>query len=260
MGLGCVEYMASKLRNVNFLGYGFVEATYEEIAVELDRLSQADGMALVVTPNVEHLVMLSGKGQPEHVVTPFRRAYDEARVRICDSRVLRMLAWTKGVRLTVLTGSDLTTHLFEHGWLDGRKVGLIGGDADMPRDLKARYPSIDIIQHIPPMGVLNNEPAIERIAEFLNSEQWNYVLFAIGAPRSEIIAQRVMTRGTAKGVVLSIGASIEFMLGRKKRAPRWMQLAGLEWAFRLATEPRRLWRRYLIDGPRILSIVAAWRP
>ncbi len=216
-------------------------------------------MSLVVTPNVEHIVMLQGKAYPERVTEEFVSAYQAASLRLCDSRILRALAWLRGVSLTVLPGSDLTMLLFEQGWLNGRKVALIGGDAAMPQDLKVRFPDVDIVQYIPPMGVLENEPAIERIAEFLQSDNWHYILFAIGAPRSEIIAHRIMCRGTTRGVAFCIGASIEFMLGRKRRAPKWMQRAGLEWAFRLLTEPRRLWRRYLVDAPKIISIFAAWR-
>lgn len=251
--------MSDKLRTVNFLGFEFVEATYGEVAAALDRLCQLPKMSLVVTPNVEHMVVLRGDGHSAQVSERFRLAYEAASLRLCDSRVLRALAWTRGIRLSVLTGSDLTAQLFEQGWLDGRKVALIGGDPDMPRDLQRRFPGVNVIQHIPPMGVLANEPAIEKIADFIENGTWHYVLFAIGAPRSEIIAHRVQNRGKAQGVAFCIGASIEFMLGRKRRAPKWMQLAGLEWAYRLITEPRRLWRRYLVDGPRILSIVAAWR-
>jgi N-acetylglucosaminyldiphosphoundecaprenol N-acetyl-beta-D-mannosaminyltransferase len=69
-----------------------------------------------------------------------------------------------------------------------------------------------------------------------------------------------MAIDTVQGVALCIGASIEFLLGRKTRAPRWMQMAGMEWIFRLLSEPRRLWRRYLFNGPRILSIVTRWQP
>jgi exopolysaccharide biosynthesis WecB/TagA/CpsF family protein len=60
-------------------------------------------------------------------------------------------------------------------------------------------------------------------------------------------------------VALCIGASIEFLSGARRRAPRWMQRAGLEWAFRLLSEPRRLWRRYIVEGPRIFVIWYRWR-
>jgi N-acetylglucosaminyldiphosphoundecaprenol N-acetyl-beta-D-mannosaminyltransferase len=80
----------------------------------------------------------------------------------------------------------------------------------------------------------------------------------VGSPCSEIIASRCAQRGGGRGVALCIGASIEFILGDQIRAPLWMQKAGLEWAFRLITNPVRLWRRYLVEGPKIFLIVAKW--
>jgi N-acetylglucosaminyldiphosphoundecaprenol N-acetyl-beta-D-mannosaminyltransferase len=60
-------------------------------------------------------------------------------------------------------------------------------------------------------------------------------------------------------VGLCIGASVEFLSGAKRRAPRWMQRAGLEWLYRLLSEPRRLWRRYLVKGPRVFKLWWAGR-
>lgn len=247
--------MSIDLRTTNFLGFEIADAAYPEVARCLDRLSLRDGVSLVVTPNVEHVVLLRGDSAPGVPVDAFRRAYDAATLLLCDSRVLQALAWFRGVRLEVITGSDLTAMLFKEGWLDGRKVAIIGGDDAMLADLRDRFPAVMLSQHIPPMGILENEPAIVAIEDFLKHEPWHYILFAIGAPRSEIIAHRLMAIEGIRGVVFCIGASIEFLLGRKARAPRWMQLARLEWAFRLAIEPRRLWRRYLVAGPKIISIV-----
>jgi N-acetylglucosaminyldiphosphoundecaprenol N-acetyl-beta-D-mannosaminyltransferase len=68
-----------------------------------------------------------------------------------------------------------------------------------------------------------------------------------------------MTRGASRGVGLCIGASVDFVLGDRPRAPRWVQRLNLEWAFRLASEPARLWRRYLVEGPRIFLLFWRWK-
>ena len=83
--------------------------------------------------------------------------------------------------------------------------------------------------------------------------------FAIGAPQSELVCALAVERGKARGVGLCIGASLEFLTGAKSRAPLWMQRAGLDWLFRLASEPARLWRRYLVEGPQIFLIWWRWR-
>jgi len=78
-------------------------------------------------------------------------------------------------------------------------------------------------------------------------------------PQQEILALRVAQAGGAVGVGLCIGASLDFLTGRKARAPLWMQKASLEWLHRLLSEPGRLWRRYLIEGPRIFRLTMRWR-
>lgn len=247
--------MQSELSTIDFLGLRFPDASYGGVAAELDRLSRQAGLSLVVTPNVDHVVMLHDAKEDRQTADRFARAYNAAAMHLCDSRILQTLAWTKGISIPIVTGSDLTALLFEDGWLDGRNVALIGGDDAMLASLRARYPAINLAQHVPPMGILGKEAAIVEIEEFLKTREWHYIFFIMGAPRSEIIAHRVMESGSVRGVAMCVGASIEFILGRKARAPKWMRAARLEWGFRLLSEPRRLWRRYLVKGPRILTIV-----
>lgn len=250
--------MATNLPTTRFLDLDFVDAGYPQIAAELDRMSRSRKPAFVVTPNVDHIVMLH-QGKPDAITEQFRSATAAAAMLTCDSSVLQALARVRGVKLSIVTGSDLTAYLFEHGCFDNRRVALIGGDAAMVEELHHRYPAISLTQHVPPMGVLGSEAAIADIENFILENPSDYILFAIGAPRSEIIAHRCARIPGATGVALCIGASIEFLLGRKARAPRWVQRLRMEWAFRLLNEPRRLWRRYLVSGPQVFLIVGKWQ-
>jgi exopolysaccharide biosynthesis WecB/TagA/CpsF family protein len=250
--------MATDLPTIRFLDLDFVDADYAQIAAELDRLSRSGTFSLVATPNVDHIVMLN-QSNPDATTEQFRSATAAAALLTCDSRVLQTLAWFRGVKLPVVPGSDLTAYLFELGCFDNRRVALIGGDAAMVEELRQRYPAISFAQHVPPMGVLASEVAIEAIESFILEQPFDYILFAIGAPRSEIIAHRCTRLPGAVGVALCIGASIEFLVGRKARAPRWVQRLRMEWAFRLLSEPRRLWRRYLVSGPQVFLIVQRWQ-
>ena len=242
--------MRTELNPVDFLGVEFANVTYEEAAAELESLSRSDSFSFVVTPNVDHVVMLH-EGEDEAIRQQFKAAYEAAALRLCDSRILQVLAKAQGTDLKVVTGSDLTAHLFTGGHFNGKKVAIIGGDKAMVPELRVRFPKVDFVQHIPPMGVLKNPDAAVEVETFLASQSCEYALFAFGSPQSEIIAHQCAKAGHSRGVGLCIGASIEFILGRKARAPAWMQKARLEWAFRLCSEPRRLWRRYLVVGPRI---------
>lgn len=249
---------AAHLPTTSFLGLDFVTASYAEIASELDRLSRSGRLSLVATPNVDHVVILDSVPQDD-IAKRFHNAIAAAAVLSCDSRVLQTLALIRGVKLKVATGSDLTAYLFQKGHLDGRDVALIGGDEAMLDELNQQFPAVRLSQHIPPMGVLDNESAIQAIEAFIGGHAFDYIFFAIGAPRSEIIAHRCSQNAGTVGVALCIGASIEFLVGRKARAPRWVQSLRMEWAFRLLSEPRRLWRRYLVTGPKILRIVYKWQ-
>jgi exopolysaccharide biosynthesis WecB/TagA/CpsF family protein len=248
--------MLTEPSTTEYLGVEFANLSLGEVVVELDRLSKSDSFAYVVTPNVDHLVMLH-EGQDAVVRERFNKAYKAAALRICDSRILQLLAKFRGISLELVTGSDLTAFLFEGGHLSGKKVAIIGGDEAMLPELRERFPRIELVQHIPPMGVLKNQLAADKIEAFIAANPCQYVLLAIGAPQSEIVAAQCLKVGGPKGVGLCVGASIEFVLGRKARAPVWMQKARLEWAFRLLQEPSRLSKRYFIDGPRILQIMVS---
>jgi len=241
-----------------FLGIEFASASYQEVASEVGRLSERTHFSYIVTPNVDHALMLNDKA-PDPRVSDFRDAYASAYMRLCDSRILQKLARLHGIKLEVVTGSDLTEYLFKNGLLAGKRIAIVGGDEGMVPSLEARFANIDFIQHCPPMGVLGNEAAIEEIVNFLQTENADVIFFAIGAPQSEIIALKCLLAGQTRGVALCIGASIEFILGRKRRAPIWMRRLSLEWAFRLLSEPRRLWRRYLVEGPQIFVLAARWK-
>lgn len=250
--------MPTKLPESNFLGVDFVHSNFEQVAQELDRLSQREAFSYIVTPNVDHVLMLNPKATDASTVA-FQNAYEAAEMRLCDSRILQKLAGFHGIKLDVLPGSDLTAYLFQNGFFVGRKIALVGGDKEMVPELLARFPSLEIVQHSPPMDVLHDEPAIENIIAFVQEESPEYLILAIGAPQSEIIVHRCLQTRSFYGVGLCIGASIEFLLSRKARAPIWMQRVGLEWLFRLLAEPRRLWRRYLLVAPRIFALAAKWR-
>lgn len=76
----------------------------------------------------------------------------------------------------------------------------------------------------------------------------------LGAPKQERWMAKHVGQVSAP-VLIGVGAAFDFHTGRKPQAPRWMQRAGLEWFFRLTTEPRRLWRRYLINNPRFIALI-----
>lgn len=246
------------ITEIEFLGCRF--ARLDEAAACDWVIERAGGrvFSYVVTPNVDHVVRLDrerrGAG-PEGL----RHAYDDADLCLCDSRILALLARRSGIRLPVVTGSDLTARLLSTPLPAGTRIALVGGN-DRQRDWLAKaQPQAELFHHRPPMGLRTNLTAQTDAAAFVEDVLPSITLFTVGAPQSEIVAHLIKSRGRARGVALCVGASLEFLSGEKRRAPRVLQATRLEWLFRLANEPRRLWRRYLVEGPAIFRIWHRWR-
>lgn len=237
-----------------FLGLEFDTLDEPSAVREVLSLSRKSSFSYVVTPNVDHLVRLHRQRDDASLWA----AYRSATLRLCDSRILGALALFSGVKLAPVPGSDLTTRIL--GTQDDLPTALVvGGNEALMNDLRALYPRITWFHHAPPYGLARNPAAQREVADFVENCSAGLVFFAIGSPQSELICATLAARRRTRGVALCIGASLEFITGAKRRAPRWMQRAGLEWLFRLASEPGRLWRRYLIEGPAIFRVWWRWR-
>jgi exopolysaccharide biosynthesis WecB/TagA/CpsF family protein len=249
---------AAAAAETEFLGLRF--ALLDEAAAHgwVVARSRLPSFSYVVTPNVDHVVRLHGTAAgPDGDVV--RGAYDQADVRLCDSRILALLARRSGLRLPVVAGSNLTARLLSAAWPAATRIALVGGNEAQRRWLAAAHPEAEIFHHQPPMGLRTDPTAQAAAAAFVEEVQPHITLLTVGAPQSEMVAQLVKQRGRACGVALCVGASLEFLSGEKRRAPGFIQAAKLEWAFRLASEPRRLWRRYLVEGPAIFGLWWRWR-
>ena len=242
----------------NFLGLPIALLPFGEAVDAVFARADADTFSYVVTPNVDHVVRLDRlPGEP--VGRAFAAAYEAAALVLCDSRILQRLARLSGLSLPLVPGSDLTRALLADPRIAGRTLAVVGGGEELLSALDQRVPGVRFVQHRPPMNLLRDGEAMAAIERFVAETRADIVFFAVGAPQSEIIAHRCLAADRSRGVGLCVGASLEFIVGDKRRAPGWMQRAGLEWAFRLGSEPRRLWRRYLVEGPRIFVIWARRR-
>jgi len=206
----------------------------------------------VVTPNVDHLIRY-------HEDAGFRALYADASYVLLDSRFASyLLRLTRRVRLPVCTGSDLTAALFRDVIGKDDRIVLIGASAAQAEDVRRKFGLTDLRHHNPPMGFIKDADAVEATLQFIEAASpFRFCFIAVGSPQQEVVAQRLRARGSARGMALCIGASIDFITGNERRAPRWMQRFGLEWAYRLSQNPRRLARRYLVRGPRFFSYVHA---
>lgn len=236
-----------------FLGLEFDLIELPGLCAWIAGRDAASPFAYVVTPNVDHMVRLADADDP------VRAAYRAADVIICDSRVLARAARFAGVALTVAPGSDVVAALFERVFGADDRICVVGARAGDVARLRARYPALDIVHIDPPHGLRDDAPARAAAAAAAAAAGARVTLLAVGSPQQELIAHHMAQSGNARGTALCIGASVDFIVGAQRRAPLVVQRAGMEWAWRLASDPRRLARRYLVDGPRIFPMIWRWR-
>jgi N-acetylglucosaminyldiphosphoundecaprenol N-acetyl-beta-D-mannosaminyltransferase len=246
--------MPIKRATTRFAGVDFHALHWSEAVAAITGAAARGQRLSIVTPNVDHIVRMDRLGD-DPLGQRYRAAIRDADLCLCDSRIVSRLARLRGVNLPVVPGSDMTATLFREHIHAGDQIAIVGGDEETVTLLQTTHPDVEFIQHIPPMGMLKNEAAMDAAARFIIDTPAKYTFVAVGSPQGEILVQRARALGANTGVILSIGASIDFVTGRLTRAPRWMQKLGIEWAHRLFSEPKRLWRRYLVDGPRIFAIV-----
>jgi exopolysaccharide biosynthesis WecB/TagA/CpsF family protein len=229
---------------VPLLGLLFDDISLDGAVDALLARPAAAPFAYVVTPNTDHLARLRR-------IPALAQVYRNSWFCLLDSRLIARLADALGLpRPNVVTGADLTQHLLDR--LDGERAVVIGMAAGDFAQLQARYPRVSFTHYLPPMGLLHDTEAFYLARDFGVAAQARFTFIALGAPVQELLAFAMLRHGDARGTALCIGAALEFAAQTKRRAPEWMQRAGLEWLHRLARDPVRLAPRYLLDDPPVL--------
>jgi N-acetylglucosaminyldiphosphoundecaprenol N-acetyl-beta-D-mannosaminyltransferase len=217
----------------------------------------ADGGGRVVCAANVHMVM-EAWDDPSFAAT-----LAGADLVVCDGRPLVWSCRLHGVRDARQTrGLDLMLAVCRLAARRGLKVGLYGGEPavaeEVRRRLVARFSSLDVcFLWSPPFRPLTEQEDADAV-EAIAAAGVQILLVALGCPKQE--RWMVERRQRLECVMLGVGAAFDMVAGTIGVAPPWMQRAGLEWVFRLAHEPRRLWRRYAIHNSRfiVLALVRWW--
>jgi N-acetylglucosaminyldiphosphoundecaprenol N-acetyl-beta-D-mannosaminyltransferase len=230
----------------------------EAVARVMDALEAGRG-GQIVTPNVD-------------IVAAARRSVGLRALIAASDLVVAdgaPLVWASKVAGTPLparvAGSDLVWSLSEAAATRGLRIALLGGTPDgaaRPTEraadlLEARYPGLKVVgAWCPPMGFDRDESQWCALVERIAAAAPDLVYVGLGFPKQEHVTVRL--RAVAPNAwFLGCGASIDFIAGYRRRAPKWMQRTGTEWLFRMLSEPRRLARRYLKDDvPEAVRLLA----
>jgi exopolysaccharide biosynthesis WecB/TagA/CpsF family protein len=235
-----------------FLGLHFDPIGPEEAARAIaSRARRGDAFAYVATPNVDHVVRLDGKPQ-------LRAFYANAWLNLCDSRILEIFAGLSHLNMPAAPGADIVELLFNSHIDHDDAVTIIGGTPQMIDGLRVKFGLTNVRWLDAPHGLKDYATARATCVAFIRENPSPFIFLAVGSPQQEMIANEVVAAGGCIGVAVCCGAALEFLAGDVVRAPKWMRSNRLEWLYRLCSEPMRLWRRYLVDGPRIFGIWLRW--
>ncbi len=187
----------------------------------------------------------------------FRNIVNQADIVVPDGRPIYWAQKILGAQQAQQTrGMDLTFSLCNLASTENIAIGFYGASentlCDMQKNLRIKYPNINIAYaYSPPFRDLTQDEK-EAVINNINNSGTKILFVGLGCPKQEIwMAEH---KEQLHCVMLGVGAAFDFIAGNKKHAPKVMQTLGLEWFYRLLSEPKRLWRRYLYTNPKFIML------
>jgi len=219
-------------------------ASLDIVAERILEKARYPHVAYVCVANV-HMIVTAERDQS------FRKIMNHASIVTSDGMplvwVLRMQGHKQAERVA---GPDLTVKLCERTQDEGIPVYFFGGTTETIEKLKKavamRFPRLRVVGYEAP-PVLPQHPEVDpKVVARVRASGARIVFVGLGCPKQEFWMEAYSKELNA--VLIGVGAAFDFLAGTKCRAPVWMQKSGLEWLFRLASEPGRLWKRYLVTN------------
>jgi exopolysaccharide biosynthesis WecB/TagA/CpsF family protein len=250
VGLDDPQEAASDVPTVPILGVGVCKFTQEQAVQAVDRLA-AKGVCQMLAYVNAHTLNLAVHDRELH------DALNRSTLVMNDGIGVDLAARMRGERFPEnLNGSDFTVQLLELAATNRWGVFLLGGEPSIAETASKRL--IERIEGLHIVGTCHGftGESDDLLARRVRGAGAAMLIVALGSPAQEIwIARNLAATGALVGV--GVGAFLDFSAGKVVRAPRWMNVVGIEWCFRLILEPRRLWRRYVVGNP--LFLLRAWR-
>ncbi len=196
--------------------------------------------------------------------TLLRKISDEADMTLVDGKPLVWIAkHHKHPVKAKVSGSDLVPKLCEVAALKGYSLFILGGKDGVAEKAKARleqmYPGIRIVgTYAPPFGFEKNAEELRKTNDLISAAKPDMLIACLGCPKQEKFIYENSAKYDAL-VSICAGATVDFLAGNVKRAPRWMSDHGFEWLYRFTQEPKRLFKRYFVDDMKIIKLMWKYR-
>jgi N-acetylglucosaminyldiphosphoundecaprenol N-acetyl-beta-D-mannosaminyltransferase len=234
------------MRTVSLMGARFSDVSESDAVDTIVRAAMARRGHWTITANLDHLRRYTRDQQVEALI-------DGADMVVADGTPLIWASRLAGIPLSQrVAGSDMIWSICEAASGHDASVFLLGGDPGVAERaagvLVDRFPDLEIAgTFCPPVGFERDEVQLDRIERELQRTAPRIVLVGLGFPKQDLLIER-LRRGMPQASFVGVGISLSFVAGDVTRAPEWTHKLGLEWAHRLLKEPRRLVRRYLVQG------------
>ena len=243
------------LNRMRFLNTYVDNVTEAEAIKHIEKCIKDRKIGHVITPNVDQIVRIEKDPY-------FKEICDNAELLLVDGHPLMWIAKWYGTPIKEkICGSDLVPHLCEIAAQKGYRVFLLGAAEGVAvkaaKVLEEQYPGINIAgTYSPPYGFEKDEAEINKINSMLKESKADLLFVGMGVPKQDrFIYENMKTYQIPMS--FSIGAAIDFIAGEQKRAPHWMTNHGIEWIYRLFRDPKRMFKRYILDDMKIFRL--AWK-
>ena len=249
--------MENKIKKQKFLNTYINNITMKEAIDEVDKMIINKEKGYVVGINVDVVMKME-----EDLL--LREISDKANLTIVDGKPLIWISkLQKKPIVEKISGSDLVPNLCELANDKGYSIFIIGGKsgvADQAKiKLEEKYKRIKIVgTYSPPIGFENNEKELDTINQMINKAKPDLLFACLGCPKQEKWIYNNIEKYNAK-VSICAGATVDFLAGNIKRAPKWISNIGLEWFYRFLQEPKRLFKRYFIDDIKIIKLMKKYK-
>ena len=245
------------LHRMKFMNSYIDNCTLSEAIVYIERCIRERKIGHVITPNVDQIIRIEKDDY-------FKKICDNADLLLVDGTPLLWIAKWYGTPIKEkICGSDLVPKLCEIAAQKGYKVFLLGAAegvaAKAAENLKIKYPGLRVTgTYSPPYGFEKDKKEIAKINQILFDSKSDLLFVGMGVPKQDIFIYENM-RNYQIPMSFSIGATIDFEAGVQKRAPVWINRMGMEWLYRLVRDPKRMFKRYIINDMKIIWLIWKYR-
>lgn len=245
------------MSRMKFMNIEIDNLTMDETLKSIDNLIQKNKNAYVLTPNVDHIVQLETNVE-------LKASYEGADLILTDGKPLQWIAKLYGTPIKEkVSGSDLFPLLCNMAAKKKYRMFFLGAAegvaAKAAKNLMIRYSGLQVVgTYSPPYGFEKDEAELLRIQQMIKNVNPHILIVGLGCPKQEVFINKYKDI-LGVPISLGLGACFDFEAGNIKRAPKWMSDYGFEWLFRMTQDPKRMFRRYIINDRRIIPLFFKYR-